>query len=199
MIKLFYNPQSRAVITLWLLEELGVDYELVPVAYEDGSMRTPEFLAVNPMGKIPAILDGDTPLSETVAIAIYLADKYKAKADLAPAIDDPIRAEYLKWLVFQAAAVEPAMLQANTKIEVPRQSAAWGDVELVLGVLEDRLAKADPWLFGDRFTAADVILGGALGFAVNFKMFPKSPAMGAYVDRLAQRPAFQRAFATQNS
>jgi len=195
MIKLFHNPQSRAVMIHWLLEELGVAYELVPVDYQDGSMRTPEFLAVNPMGKIPAILDGDTPLSETVAIAIYLADKYKAVNDLAPAIDDPIRAEYLKWLVYQAAAIEPAMLQAGMKFETLRQQASWGNMELVLEVLETRLADADPYLFGDRFTAADVIVGGALSFAINFKLFPASPAMTAYVGRLAQRPAFQRVFA----
>jgi len=195
MIKLFHNPQSRAVMIHWLLEELGVAYELVPVDYQDGSMRTPEFLAVNPMGKIPAIVDGDTPLSETVAIAIYLADKYKAVNDLAPAIDDPIRAEYLKWLVYQAAAIEPAMLQAGMKFETLRQQASWGNMELVLEVLETRLADADPYLFGDRFTAADVIVGGALSFAINFKLFPASPAMTAYVGRLAQRPAFQRVFA----
>lgn len=195
MIKLFHNPHSRAVMIHWLLEELGVPYELVPVDYQDGSMRTPEFLAVNPMGKIPAILDGDTPLSETVAIAIYLADKYKDKADLAPSLEDANRAEYLKWLVFQAAAIEPAMLQASTKIEVPRQSAAWGDLQSVLDVLEARLAKADPYLFGERFTAADVILGGAVSFAMNFKLFPQNPVFAAYLERLTQRPAFQRAFA----
>jgi glutathione S-transferase len=99
-----YNPQSRAVMTLWLLEELGVSYDLKPVAYEDGSMRTSgSFLALNPMGKIPAIVDGETVVTETVAIAMYLADKYKANADLAPAIDDPRRGEYLRWIVFQAA------------------------------------------------------------------------------------------------
>lgn len=127
-VQLYHNPQSRAAMTHWLLEELGIDYTLKPVDYEDGSMRTPEFLAINPMGKIPAIVDGDTIVTETTAIAIYLCDKYKTPNDLAPGVDDPRRGEYLRWICFQAGAIEPAMMQANTKVEFragPPAGAVW--------------------------------------------------------------------------
>ena len=191
-IELFHNPQSRAVMMHWLLEEIGCPYELAPVAYDDGSMRTPEFLEVSPLGKIPAIRDGEVTVSDTVAITLYLADKYKSPNDLAPAIDDPRRGEYLRWLVFQASSVEPAMMQAASKFETKRQSAGWGDVDTVVEALETRLSKADPWLLGDWFTAADLVLGGAVGWAMNWNMFPKRPALEAYVARLHARPAFKK-------
>lgn len=193
MIQLFHNPQSRATMMHWLLEEIGVEYELVPVAYDDGSMRTPEFLEVSPLGKIPAIKDGDVTVSDTVAITLYLADKYKTPNDLAPAIDDKRRGEYLRWLVFQASSVEPAMMQAGAKFETKRQQAGWGDVDTVVDALEARLPKADPWLLGDWFTAADVVLGGAVGWAIGWNLFPKKPAMAAYAARLQGRPAYQKA------
>jgi glutathione S-transferase len=192
-IQLFHNPQSRATIMHWLLEEIGVEYELVRVNYDDGSMRTPDFLEVSPLGKIPAIRDGDVTVSDTVAIALYLADKYKTPNDLAPAIDDPRRGEYLRWLVFQASSVEPAMMQAGAQFETKRQQAGWGDVDTVVDALEARLSKADPWLLGDWFTAADVVLGGAVGWAIGWNLFPKKPAMAAYAARLQDRPAYQKA------
>ena len=146
-----------------------------------------------------AIIDGDTVVTETVAIALYLADKYKDTVDLAPGIDDPRRGEYLRWIVFQAASIEPAMYQAGMKFETNQRSAGWGNVQLVAKVLEDRLSLAQPYLFGDWFTAADLIVGGAVNWAIQFGMFPKTPAMSAYAQRMTERPAFQRAFATQNS
>lgn len=194
-VKLYHNPQSRAALTHWLLEELGIDYDLVPVDYEDGSMRSPEFLAINPMGKIPAITDGDTIVTETTAIAIYLCDKYKTPNDLAPAIDDPRRGEYLRWVAYQSACIDPAMMQANTKVEISRRSAGWGDVDLVVDVLEQRVSKANPYLFGDWFTAADALIGGSLGWATQFGMFPMKPGIKAYLERIQSRPAFQKVFA----
>ena len=192
MIQLFHNPQSRAVMMHWLLEEIGVEYELVPVAYDDGSMRTPEFLEVSPLGKIPAIRDGDVTVSDTVAVSLYLADKYKTPNDLAPAIDDPRRGEFLRWMVFQASSIEPAMMQAGAKFETKRQSAGWGDVDTVVDALEARLSKTDPWLLGDWFTAADLVVGGAVGWALGWNLFPKKPAMDAYAARLQERPAYQK-------
>jgi len=194
-LKFYHNPQSRATMTHWLLEELGIDYEIMPVAYDDGSMRTPEFLAINPMGKIPAITDGDTIVTETTAIAIYLADTYKSPNDLAPAIDDPRRGEYLRWIAYQSACIDPAMMQAGLKFETKRQQAAWGNVELVMDVLEQRLAKANPYLFGDWFTAADVLIGGALSWATQFGMFEMRPGFKNYLAAVQARPAFQKAMA----
>jgi glutathione S-transferase len=190
-ITLYYNPQSRARTTRWLLEEIGVPYALAPVAYDDGSMRTPEFLAISPMGKIPAIVDDGVAVTEGVAIAIHLADKYKSPNDLAPGIADPLRGEYLRWIVFYAN-VEAAMTQKFMGFEMKRQQAGWGSYDLVVEVLRDRVGKADPWLLGDRFTAADVILGGGLNFAMAFDAFPKLPEFVVYCDRLTERPAYKR-------
>lgn len=194
-LKFYHNPQSRAALTHWLLEELGVDYEIMPVDYEDGSMRTPEFLAINPMGKIPAIVDGDTVVTETTAIAIYLCDKYKSRNDLAPGLDDPRRGEYLRWICYQAGAIDPAMMQANTKVDIPRRSASWGDVDLVVDVLEQRVSKANPYLFGDWFTAADILIGGSLGWATQFGMFAMKPGFESYLETIRSRPAFRKTMA----
>ena len=191
-VKLFHNPQSRATLTHWLLEELGVDYELVRVDYEDGSMRTAEFLKASPLGKIPALIDGEASVSDTPAIAIYLADKYKSPVDMAPAIDDPRRGEYLRWLIFQATAIDPAMLQAGLKFETKRQQAGWGDVPSVIDALKIRLAEADPFLFGDWFTAADLLVGGALMWATRFELFESNPVFDRYIDAVTSRPAFAR-------
>ncbi|MEQ8406434.1 MAG: glutathione S-transferase family protein [Oceanicaulis sp.] len=191
-IKLFHNPQSRATMTHWLLEELGVDYALETVEYEDGSMRTPEFLKASPLGKIPAIVDGEVSVSDTPAIAIYLADKYKSPVDMAPAIDDPRRGEYLRWLIFQGTAIDPAMLQAGLKFETKRQQAGWGDVASVIDALETRLSDASPYLLGDWFTAADLLVGGSLMWATRFGLFEARPAMTRYVDAVTSRPAFAK-------
>ncbi|WP_421792420.1 glutathione S-transferase family protein [Hyphobacterium sp.] len=192
-LEFYHNPQSRGAMTHWLLEEIGCDYTVKPVAYEDGSMRTPEFLAINPMGKIPAIKDGETIVTETTAIAIYLADKYKSPNDLAPALDDPRRGEYLRWIAYQSACIDPAMMQAGLKFETKRQQAGWGDVELVKDVLDQRLASTSPYLFGDWFTAADVLIGGALSWATRFEMFEMRENYKAYLDAVQSRPAFQKA------
>jgi glutathione S-transferase len=190
-VTLYYNPQSRAAGTRWLLEEIGIPYELAGVDYEDGSMRTPEFLSINPMGKIPAIVDDGVAVTEGVAIAIYLADKYKTPNDLAPAIDDPLRGEFLRWTVFYAN-VEAAIAQKVAGFEMPRRQAGWGSFDLVMDVLKARVAKADPWLLGEHFTAADVVLGGGINYAMMFEIFPKLPEFVSYTERLTARPAYQR-------
>lgn len=191
-LTLYFHPQSRAVMTRWLLEEIGVPYALEPVAFDDGSMRAPEFLALNPMGKIPVVTDGDVVITETMAIAIYLADKYKQPNDLAPAIDAPERGEYLRWIAFQGAGVEAAMTQKSAGVALNRMQAGWGDFDLVVDVLKSRLSQAGPYLLGERFSAADVVLGGALDFAVKFQIFPDAPDYAGYLDRLRSRPAYQR-------
>ena len=189
---LYYNPFSRAAITRWLLEELGIPYELKTMDYEDGSMRSPEFLAINPMGKIPALVDDGHVLTENVAIAIYMADKYKSPHDLAPALHDPIRGPYLSALCWYYN-IEAAMTQKSAGFDAPRRQAGWGSYELVLDTLKTRLGAADPYLFGDRFTAADIIIGAGLNFAVMFGLFPKADEYAGYLDRLTARPAFARA------
>lgn len=191
-VTLYYNPQSRAQLARWLLEELEVPHTIAAVGYEDGSMRTPEFLAISPLGKIPAIVDGVETVSEQVAVALYLADKYKTPHDLAPAIGDPQRGEYLRWMVF-CANVEAAMTQKFAGFEMNPRQAGWGSYDLVVDVLRNRIARADPWLLGARFTAVDVVLGGGLNYAVKFGAFPALPEFTAYLERLTARPAFERA------
>ena len=190
MITLYHNPQSRAAVAHWMLEELGIPYTLHRVNYDDGSMRTPEFLELNPMGKIPVLTDGSQVLTEIIAIGIYLADRYKTPKDLAPAIDDPMRGDYLRWIAFYAC-VEAAMTQASGQFEVPRAQAAWGSHELVVSVLDQRVAKAAPWLLGERFTMADVVLGSGVCWGLRFQAFDPKPALVSYAERLGARPAFQ--------
>jgi len=199
VLELYHNPQSRAAFTHWLLEEIGCDYTIRPVAYNDGSMRTPEFLAINPMGKIPAIKDGETIVTETMAIAIYLADTYKSPNDLAPAVYDSRRGEYLRWVAFQGTCIEPAMMQAGIAFDVSRQQAGWGSVNLVLDVLEDRLSKANPYLIGSWFTAADILIGGTLNFALQFNLFAMRPGFEKYLAAVRSRPAFRKVFSAPDA
>jgi glutathione S-transferase len=174
------------------LEEIGVPYTLAQVHLDDGSLQTPEFLAINPMGKIPAIVDDGVAVSESMAIAIYLADKYKTPNDLAPAIKDPLRGDYLRWIAFYAN-IEAAITQKFAGFEMKRSTAGWGSIDLVIDVLKNRVSKTGPWFLGDRFTAVDVVTGGGINYGMMFGIFPKLPEFVAYAERLAARPAFKRA------
>ena len=184
MIKFYHNPQSRAVMTHCLLEELKVPYESIIVGYGDGSMRTPEFLELNPMGKIPVIQDGEVVVTESTAIFIYLADKYKTHRDLAPGIHDKNRGEYLRWLVFASTCIDPAMAQANLKFEGKRQQLGWGSPELVFDTVTKRLESADPYLFGSQLTAADILLGMSMAWATQFGLAKKTETFDKYLSHL---------------
>jgi glutathione S-transferase len=190
MIKLYWAPRSRAFSALWLMEETGQPYERVRVDIATGAQRTPEYLAINPMGKVPALSDGDAMLAEAAAICAYVAERYP-EAKLAPALDNPLRAKYLYWLFFTPGCIEPAMVQVATKIEMSSVAAGWGDAQRVFDVLDVALVKG-PWILGENFSAADVAVGSALNFAVRlFKMVPSRPSFDAYIARCVARPAFQ--------
>ena len=192
MIKLYWAPRSRAFSALWLMEETGQPYERVKVDIAAGAQKKPEYLAINPMAKVPALKDGDATLAEAAAICAYVAERYP-QAKLAPPLGDPSRAKYLYWLFFAPGCIEPAMVQVATKIEMNPVAAGWGDAQRVFDVLDNALAKG-PWLLGDTFSAADIVIGSGLNFAVRmFKMVPARPSFDAYIDRCAARPAFQRA------
>ena len=192
MMKLYYCPRTRSFSTLWLMEETGQPYERVLIEISAGAQKTPDYLAVNPMGKVPALQDGEATLGEAAAICAYVAERYP-DARLAPPPGDPRRAKYLYWLFFGPSCIEPAIVQIFTKIQVPTVSAAWGDATQVFDVIE-RALETGPWLLGDDFSAADVVIGSGLNFAVRvFKMVPMRPAFERYLDRCAARPAFQRA------
>ena len=192
MMKLYWSPRSRSFSGLWLMEETGQPYERVLTDISTGAQKTPEFLAVNPMGKVPALKDGDVSIAEASAICAYVADRYP-EAKLAPPIGDPRRGKYLQWLFFSPGCIEPAIIQIFTKIDVPTSTAAWGSATQVFDVLDAALEKG-PFLLGDTFSAADIMIGSGLNFAIRlFKMVPSRPSFDRYIDAFSARPAFQRA------
>jgi glutathione S-transferase len=192
MIKLYWSPRSRSFSALWLLEESGLPYERVLTDISTGAQKSPEFLKINPMGKVPALTDGEAALGESSAICAYIADRYP-DTKLAPAPTDPRRARYLQWLFFSPSCIEPALIQIFTKLDVPASTAAWGSATQVFDVLDAALEKG-PWILGEEFTAADIAIGSGLNFAVRvFKMVPSRPSFDAYIARCVARPAFQRA------
>jgi glutathione S-transferase len=192
MMKLYWSPRSRSFTALWLMEEAGQPYERVLTDISKGAQRTPEYLAINPMGKVPALKDGEATLAEAAAICAYIAERFP-QAKLAPDLGDPLRAKYLYWLFFAPSCIEPAMVQLATKIEMNPVAAGWGDAQRVFDVLDSALAKG-PWILGENFSAADIAIGSALNFAVRlFKMVPARPSFDAYIARCMARPAFQRA------
>ncbi len=192
MIKLYWSPRSRSFSAIWLMEETGLPYERVLTDITTGAQKAPEYLKVNPMGKVPALTDGDAAVSEAAAICAYIADRYP-ETKLAPAASDPRRARYLQWLFFGPGCIEPALIQIFTKIEVPTSTAAWGSATQVFDTLDAALANG-PWILGEDFTAADIVIGSGLNFAVRlFKMVPSRPSFDAYIARCMARPAFQRA------
>jgi len=192
MMQLYWSPRSRSFTALWLMEETGQPYERVLTDITTGGQRKPEYLAINPMGKVPALKDGEATLAEAAAICAYVAERYP-EAKLAPALGDPLRAKYLYWLFFAPGCIEPAMVQIATKVEMNPFAAGWGEASRVFDVLDGALAKG-PWILGENFSAADVAIGSALNFSVRlFKMVPPRPSFDAYIDRCIARPAFQRA------
>jgi glutathione S-transferase len=192
MIKLYWSPRSRSFSAIWLLEESGLPYERVLTDISTGAQKAPEYLAINPMGKVPGLQDGDAALGEAAAICAYIADRYP-ETGLAPAVTDPLRARYLQWLFFSPSCIEPAIIQIYTKLEVPPSTAAWGSATQTFDVLDAALQKG-PWILGEKFSAADIMIGSGLNFAVRmFKMLPSRPAFDAYLERIVARPAFQRA------
>jgi glutathione S-transferase len=204
-LKLYYASPSRASVAMWMLEELGEPYEIELLSLKNGDQRKPAFLAINPMGKVPVIDDGGTIVSEVSAICCYLADTYP-KAQLAPAIGDKLRGPYLKWLFYAPSCIEPAIIdKALNRPPPPRSTAGWADYDTVVDVLRDATGKAAPYLLGERFSAADVVIGSSLRWGMQFKLLPELPEFVAYTKRLAERLALQRqiakdeAFARQTS
>jgi glutathione S-transferase len=193
---LYHAAPSRSSIVHWMLEELGQPYELQMVSFKKGENRQPQFLAINPMGKLPALKHGDTVITEAAAICTYLADEFPA-AKLNVPVGDPKRGLYLKWLFFGPSCVEPAITErAFPRKEPPARAAlGFGDFDSVVDVLAKAAAGADPYLLGKQFTAADVIIGSGLRWGTMFKLLPDRAEFKPYMATLAQRPALQRATA----
>jgi glutathione S-transferase len=189
----YHNPMSRGRIVHWMLEEVGAPYETKVLDLAKGEHKTPAYLAVNPMGKIPAIVHGDTVVTETAAICAYLADAFPS-AKLAPPPGDRARGTYYRWLFFGAGCFEPAIVDRLTaRPPVERESAlSYGNYETTLATLETALAPG-PWILGERFSAADVLIGSQIGWGLFTKSLEPRPAFQKYLERCAQRPAYKRA------
>ncbi|WP_349810821.1 glutathione S-transferase family protein [Xanthomonas dyei] len=191
-ITLFHNPRSRSRGVLVLLEELGASYSLQIIDLEKEQQLAPEFLAINPMGKIPTIVHGDSVVTEQGAIYQYLAELYP-EAGLSPAPGDADRGAYLRWLAFYGAAFEPAIVDlALKRSPPPRSLSPYADSDTVLNVVYAQLAQGD-YLLGTRCSAADVLWGGALAWMVQFGMIDPPAPTHTYIARMAERPAVARA------
>lgn len=188
----FYtNPMSRGRIARWMLEETGAAYETVVLDYA-ASMKADAYLAVNPMGKVPAIVHRGKAITECAAICAYLADAFP-DAGLGPTDDE--RADYYRWLFFAAGPVEQAVTNhAVGFVPAPERGRmfGYGNYDLTVDVLEKAVSGA-PFIAGDRFTAADVYVGSQVIWGTQFGTLPRRDAFQAYVDRLIARPAYQRA------
>ncbi len=193
MIKLFWCPQTRASRILWMLEEMDEPFEVEMVDIRNPETKTAEFLAASPMGKVPAIEDGPVKIADSSAIALYLADRYPASG-LAPAIEDPLRGSYLYWMTFTPGVIEPSMAEKFNQWEVNRGSSGWGDYDLMMEVLEKGL-KDGPWLLGERFSAADILVGSSIYFMKLFGILPETPVLETYLEQCLARPAYVKALA----
>jgi len=192
-LTLYHAAPSRSSIVRWMLEEIGEPYDLHHLSLSKSDNRAPDYLAVNPMGKVPALRHGDVVITEAAAICTYLADEFP-RAKLNIPIGDARRGVYLKWLFFGPSCIEPAMMdRAFPRKEEPRRGMlGYGDFDTLMNVVTNAVVKG-PHIMGDQFTAADVVIGSGLRFGMMFKMLPERSEFIAYTGRLAQRPALARA------
>jgi glutathione S-transferase len=190
---LYTNPQSRGRIARWMLEEVGQPYRTEVLDYAS-TMKGPAFLAINPMGKVPALRHGDAVITETAAICAYLADAFP-QAKLAPPPGDRLRAPYYRWMFFAAGPVEAAISNKSLGFAVPperERMIGYGTFAKVMDALDAAVAPGN-YLVGDSFSAADVYVGSAIGFGLMFGTIENRPAFGQYWQRLSTRPAYLRA------
>lgn len=189
-VTLYYCPQTRASGTRVMLEELNAPYTLEVMDLHRGETRSPAFLAINPLGKVPTIQHRGAVVTEQIAIALYLGDAFP-EAGLAPAVGDPARAAYLRWLVYYAACFEPAVLdRANGHDPGPPSRSIYGDFDSMLQVFEAALLPG-PYLLGDRISLADLQWGTALQWTLQFGLIPERPTLRDYVTRVTNRESFR--------
>ena len=184
----FHSPNTRSAGARILLEELGADYTLHVLNMKKGEQREPAYLAINPMGKVPALLHRGELICEQVAVFIYLADLFPA-AGLAPALNDPLRGPYLRWMAFYGSCYEPAVIDRSMKREPAGMATSpYGTFDIMFKALTDQLAKG-PYLLGEKFSAADVLWGTALTWTTMFGLVPETQVTRAYMDRINARPS----------
>ena len=192
-LTLYHCPQTRSSTTRIILDELGASYDLHVLNLKAGENRKPEYLKINPLGKVPAIRHGDTIITEQIAVAIYLGDLFP-EAGLTPAISDPDRGVYLRWMIFYAACFEPAVVDKAQSREAGLEArSVYGTYDQMLDVLEGALSNG-PFLLGDRFSLADIQWASALHWTMMFGLVPERPTFTRYRDRIIARPSFQHVF-----
>ncbi len=192
-LTLYTNPQSRGRIARWMMEEVGKPYETVSLAWGSG-LKSPDYLALNPMGKVPALRHGKVIVTEVAAICAYLADAFPA-AGLAPLSTSPLRGPYYRWLFFAAGPLESALSNKALGFVVPPEREAmmgYGRYDTTLDTLEGAVKAASPFLLGAQFSAADLYVGSHLMFGMQFGTIEKRPAFVDYAARLSSRPAYKR-------
>ena len=192
-LTLYHASPSRSSIVLWMLEEIGQPYEIKLVSLSDGENLKPDYLAINPMGKVPALLHGDTVIPEVAAICTYLADEFP-DAKLNVPVGSPRRGAYLKWLFFGPGCLEPAVVdRAAPRKDPPRRAMlGYGDFDMTMNVVAKAVEKG-PYIMGEQFTAADVVIGANIRWGMIFKMLPERKEFVDYAARLSARPATRRA------
>ncbi|MGE6433900.1 MULTISPECIES: glutathione S-transferase family protein [Shewanella] len=189
-MKHYYNSMSRSVTTDWMLKELDVQHEQININFSEDSPELRDLQAINPMGKLPTLVDGESVITEAAAICAYLSDKYLDKK-LAPAVESNQRAKYYRYLFITGNTIEPALTLAASNIEHPNPATAgWGDKTRVVATIE-AMTPNKGWALGEEFTAADIVFGGLLDSAVTFGMLAPSPKVAAYISRIQQRPAYK--------
>ncbi len=191
-IILYYNPMSRARIVHWMLEEVGAPYRIEQLSFEKGEHKKPSFLAINPMGKLPAIVHRGVVVTEGGAICAYLADAFPA-AQLAPGNTDPARGTYLRWMFFGAGCLEPALIDRLLDRPPPARTSAlgYGTYADTVNALEKALTPG-PYILGDRFSAADVFVGSQIGYGLATQSLEPRPLFQTYLARISERPAYKR-------
>ncbi|RZA06510.1 MAG: glutathione S-transferase family protein [Proteobacteria bacterium] len=190
---LYHATPSRSVGARALLAELGVPYELKLLNLKEREEYKPEFLAINPMGKVPTIVHDGVVITEQTAIYTYLADAFPA-AGLAPAIGDPLRGPYLRWMAFYGSCFEPGVIDLALQREpAPYSMSPYGNIDTVMRVLWTQLEAPGPWFLGEKFTALDVLWAGSLTWMAKFELVKLTPAAEEYLKRVNARPALQKA------
>ena len=188
---LFFAPRTRSIRAIWVLEEAGAPYSLHPIDLRSGENRKLGYLAINPAGKVPALVDDTAIVSESAAICAYVADKH-FEAGLAPSLGAPERGPYLRWMFYSVSCIEPAYITFPMARSDPSPTVPWGSVASISSILTETLAER-PYILGDRFTAADIMVGSLVLWGLSGKILPSTPVLESYAHLLEQRPARQRA------
>lgn len=187
-VTLYHSPNTRSSGVLILLEELGADFTLQVLNMKAGEQRGADYLAINPMGKVPALRHGEALVTEQAALYIFLADLYP-EAALAPGFSAVLRGPYLRWMVYYASCFEPAIVdRAQKRAPAPVGLSPYGDFDTMLSTVTDQLARG-PYMLGEKFSAVDVLWGTALGWITQFGLIPATPLIQAYIDRINARPS----------